>query len=229
MPLIDVTKLSEKICEIPIKAKLKYATSKNFVGRPIKGYDESVTDIVLMTPKAAEQLCKVQNDLIQNYEYGLLVYDAYRPKSAVQDFLLWSKETPINQLERERKEKHYPNIRKNQLFELGYVAEDSGHCYGNTVDLVLIDLKTNKKLDMGVRFDYMDEKSHITADAHQIGEKAYCNRQILAEAMQKFGFQPYKEEFWHFSFGGKEGREVLEPMDIEITPQMRGMGVNHSF
>lgn len=112
MPLIDVVKLSKKECHIPIKAKLKYGTSKNFVGRPIDGYDPNVTDVALMTPKAAEHLCKVQNYLIQNYGYGLLIYDAYRPIRAVKDFLYWTKQKPANDYELVRKEKHYPNIPK---------------------------------------------------------------------------------------------------------------------
>lgn len=217
IPLIDVIQLSQKQCKIPIQAKLKYATAHNFVGRPIDGYDPKVTHVALMTPKAAEHLCQVQNYLIQHYGYGLLIYDAYRPVRAVKDFLFWSKQKPVNSYELVRKEKHYPNVSKGKLFELGYIAEQSGHCYGNTVDLVLIDIKTGKKLDMGARFDYMDEKSHSTADSKHIGVKAYKHRKILTEAMQRFGFEQLKEEFWHFSYGGKQGREVSQPMDISIT------------
>lgn len=216
-PLIDIIKLSTKNCRKPIKAELKYATTKNFVGRPINGYATNVTDIALLTPKAAKNLCKVQNYLLQTYGYSLLIYDAYRPKRAVQDILHWSKEPPRNHYELERKAKHYPNVRKDQLFELGYLAEDSSHCYGNTVDLVLIDAETEREINMGARFDYMDVKSHSSADSIMIGEEACKARQILSNAMQKFGFQPYKKEFWHFSFGGKKGREVKEPLDIEIS------------
>jgi D-alanyl-D-alanine dipeptidase len=215
--LIDVTALSQEKCKSPIKAQLKYATRKNFVGRPITGYEVNAKNIALMTPNAANALCNVQNYLLENYDVSLLILDAYRPKRAVMDFVFWSKQPAHDEHELKRKEKHYPNIEKGQLFELGYVAEDSGHCYGNTVDLVLIDNKTGGKLDMGARFDFMDEKSHTTATSEQIGETAHKNRQILAEAMEKFGFQPYKEEFWHFSHYGKEGREVQEPMDTEIT------------
>lgn len=222
MPLIDVIKLSKERCTYPIHCKLKYASEKNFVGRPIKGYHADAMDIALMTPSAAQQLCLVQDELITRYNYGLLIYDAYRPKMAVNDFIMWSKRPPENQYELVRKKKHYPNIEKSELFKLGYVAEDSGHCYGNTVDLVLIDIQTSQKLEMGARYDYMDEISHTTANATQIGDTAFKNRKILSGAMQKYGFQPLKEEFWHFSHLGIEGREVKEPMNIEITPRMRG-------
>ncbi|MBI2784822.1 MAG: peptidase M15 [Legionella longbeachae] len=225
MTLVDVVRLSETKCKNPIKAKLKYATEKNFVGRVINGYEPNLLDVALMTPNAAKKLCEVQNYLIEQYGYGLFIYDAYRPKRAVNDFVFWSKQTPVGKYELERKQKHYPNIQKNQLFELGYVAEDSGHCYGNTVDLVLIDIKSGEKLEMGACFDYMDEKSHITAKSDKIGETACKNREILSTAMQKFGFHTYQEEYWHFSHGGKEGREVENPIDIEISKEMKGIGI----
>jgi len=221
--LIDVVKLSEKLCSFPIKSELKYATTKNFVGRVINGYEPDLTSLALLTPKAARKLCAVQNALIQQYHFGLLIYDAYRPKRAVQDFLHWTKQDVVNQYELERKEKHYPRIHKNQLFKLGYLSEDSNHCYGNTVDLVLIDIATNKALDMGARFDYMDTISRTTATSHEIGEHAFQHRKILSDVMNKFDFQPYIEEFWHFCHGGMKGREVSEPMDIEITSLMKGI------
>lgn len=219
--LINVIALSERQCKQPIQAYLKYATKKNFVGRVIDGYESGVTDLALLTPIAANMLCHVQDDLINQYNYGLLIYDAYRPKRAVQDFVLWSTLPPANAYELERKAKHYPNIEKKQLFELGYVVEDSNHCYGNTVDLVLINLDNGNKLDMGARFDFMDERSHVTTGSEIIGEEAFNNRKILSAAMQKFDFQPYYAEFWHFSHGGKEGREVNTPLDIAITSALR--------
>jgi D-alanyl-D-alanine dipeptidase len=219
MKLINVIKLSENNCRVPIRAELKYATKNNFVGRVIDGYTPGLTDIALMTPNAAANLCRVQDDLISDYGYGLLIFDAYRPKRAVMDFLSWTTQPPANAFELERKAKHYPNIEKHQLFELGYVVEDSNHCYGNTVDLVLFNNNTNELLDMGARFDFMDTTSHITTESSVIGETAVRNRMILSKAMQKFGFEPYYAEFWHFSHGGRKGREVIEAMDIAITSE----------
>lgn len=219
--LINVVKLSEQICGYTIRAHLKYATEKNFVGRPIAGYEPGFTDIALLTPNAAADLCRAQNLLNKDHGLGLLIYDAYRPKRAVYDFMLWSRLPPANNFELERKAKHYPHIEKNQLFDLGYIMEDSNHCYGNTVDVVLVDIKTGEALDMGARFDFMDELSHLDADRASIGEQAFKHRQILQSAMIEYGFEPYHEEFWHFSHGGKAGREVDEPMDIEICKKLK--------
>lgn len=223
--LVDVVALSLNKCSKPIKAKLKYATKKNFTGDVVEGYSSSAKDFALMSPIAAAKLCEVQNYLIKEYGYGLLIYDAYRPKRAVNYFLFWSKDDVKNANELERKKKHYPSIEKNELFDLGYVAEDSGHCYGNTVDLVLIDTNSNKKLPMGARFDFMDEKSNTTASSEEVGEESLYYRKILREAMIKFNFKPYEKEYWHFTHGGTEGREFKEALDIPITDQMKGIGI----
>lgn len=222
MALVDVTALSQTQSIQPIKAHLKYATKQNFVGQIIDGYSPDAKDFALLTPKAAEALCKVQNELVEHYGYGLLILDAYRPKRAVMHFVRWSKLPAQDNYELTRKQKHYPNIDKNQLFSLGYVVEDSSHTYGNTVDVVLIDLKTMKLLPMGARFDYMDAISGIHTGPETIGEEAYKNRQILAQAMLKYDFEPYEEEFWHFSHGGIEGREVQVALDIPVTKELKG-------
>jgi PhoPQ-activated pathogenicity-related protein/D-alanyl-D-alanine dipeptidase len=220
--LVDVVALSKKACKRPIEAHLAYATENNFVGQRIDGYTPGLTDMALMTKTAAEALVKVQNDLLKEHGYGLLIYDSYRPKQAVQHFVRWSKLPPMNQHELDRKKLQYPDIEKNTMFERGYVAEDSQHCYGHTVDLVLVD-KNGKELNHGVPFDYMGTKSHDTATAKDIGEEAFNNRKILMTAMKKQGFVPYPLEYWHFSY---EDKTIHEAMDIKITPALKGLNVD---
>ena len=223
--LVDVIALSKIRCLIPIQGELKYATNQNFIGRPLIGYSTNpdAKDICLLEQKTAEALCAVQNNLIRKYDskYGLMIYDAYRPKRAVLDILKWSKQPPENNYELIRKTIHYPNIEKKQLFELGYVIEDSNHCYGNTVDVVLINPLTYELYNFGACYDYMDELSHTTMSADEIGEEAYYLRQLLANIMQEHGFESIKEEFWHFSYHGKSGRTIDEAIDIEITPTIK--------
>lgn len=223
--LIDTIELSKKLCKHPIQIELAYATSNNLVGRILAGYHANATDICLLTPNAAQALCSVQNHLIETHRLGLFVYDAYRPKRAVQDFFQWASTLSNAPSEQIQKNKYFPNITKDQLFPLGYIAEDSNHCYGNTIDLVLIDLHSNTLLEMGAIFDFMDTLSHWTATAQQIGTHPYQNRQKLLLAMEKFGFESYEKEFWHFSHGGSAGKEIHQPLDIEITPALKGVGV----
>lgn len=220
--LIDTITLSETLCEYPIQVKLAYATADNLVGRILQGYAADAAHLCLLTPKAANALCHVQNYLISQERLGLFVYDAYRPKRAVRDFFQWAHDPSSTPQDFTQKAKYYPNIAKAQLFDLGYIAEDSNHCYGNTVDLVLMDLQSQQTLAMGAIFDFMDVLSHWTATAGQIGQEAYQNRQKLLFAMEKFGFEPYEQEFWHFSHGGRQGREIHQPLDIEITVDLKG-------
>jgi len=70
-----------------ISQDMRYATVHNFVGRPINGYKEGRC---ILTEDAARQLVQVQKALQQS-GYGLKVYDCYRPKRAVEDFIAWSK------------------------------------------------------------------------------------------------------------------------------------------
>jgi D-alanyl-D-alanine dipeptidase len=82
---------------------------------------------------------------------------------------------------------------------------------------VLIDSKTQTELDIGVCFDFMNERSHITVGSEVIGDQAYQHRTILSQAMQKFDFAPYGYEFWHFTLNT---RETEIPLDIAITPEL---------
>jgi D-alanyl-D-alanine dipeptidase len=216
--LVNVTSLSEKMCEHKIQCKLVYATKENFLGRVVDGYHPAASHFFLATPKAAKALCEAQNKLNQ-MNLGLFVYDSYRPLRAVKDFYQWMHSPVHNAYELERKTIHYPHIEKNQLAELGYVADDvSNHCFGDTIDLTLIDLKTGQELNMGACFDYFDEISHPSALSKNIGEEAFRNRQILSDIMQAVGFIPYDKEFWHFTFSE---REVDTPLDFAIVPELQ--------
>lgn len=220
--LVDVVALSKQQCATPILAKLSYAGTDNFIGRHIKGYTPGVNDFALLTKDAGKALCAVQNELINDHQMRLLIYDTYRPRRAVLDFVDWSKQ-PIDKNSRElsRKAIHYPRIEKSQMFELGYVSANSNHCFGHTVDLVLTDAN-GQELEHGACYDFMDRLSHIDVTADQIGDEAWRHREILSAAMQRQGFVPYKYEYWHFHFNH---RLIDEPMDFEITPELRGLNV----
>lgn len=212
--LVDVVKLSRERCDHPIQCLLAYATKENFLGRIVDGYHADAAHLGLMTLSTAEALCEVQHQL-NKMQLGLFVFDSYRPLRSVRDFKAWMHQAPAGEYELERKQIHYPHIDKSQLSELGYVADTvSNHCFGDTVDLSLIDLKTNTLLNMGACFDYFDEISYPSASAEVIGEEGFQNRLILTKAMKDAHFIPYAKEFWHFTF---HKREVSEPIDVEIT------------
>jgi D-alanyl-D-alanine dipeptidase len=218
--MMDVGVLSSRLCEHPIRVQLAYATAENFIGRPIDGYTPGITDIALMTRDAAASLCQVQNELFQQ-RIGLCIYDSYRPKRAVADFVEWSKQPVSGKQETDRKAIHYPTLAKKALFELGYVSPESQHCYGNTVDLVLVN-EQGEELDHGACYDFMDPLSHQDVTAEQIGADAFHNRKLLATAMMKHGFLTYPYEFWHFNYKHKL---ITQPVDVVITEDLRGLNV----
>src|SRR3954464_13316314 len=67
---------------------IRYAGSHNFVGRPIRGY--LAAECILSEP-AAKALQTVQRNLAEK-KLSLIVWDCYRPKRAVDDFVQWSKD-----------------------------------------------------------------------------------------------------------------------------------------
>ena len=173
---------------------VKYFTHNNFIGRPIQGYAAAEC---ILTQEAAHALSKLQQQLLPQH-LSLKVYDCYRPQAAVNDFIAWSKDASDQKMKKD----YYPRVNKANLFKLGYIAEESGHTRGSTVDLTLVHLPTHGgasfEMNMGTHFDFMDELSHpLNPNIH---DEARKNRLFLRSMMQKVGFEPYDQEWWHFTF-----------------------------
>lgn len=196
-----------------IEQEIRYFGFHNFLGRPVKGYEAPEC---ILSIDAAKALKSVQEELNAS-GLGLKVYDCYRPKRAVEDFVAWSKVFD-DQL---TKAEFYPNVDKKDFFELGYVAKKSGHSRGSTVDVTIIpwpyrpgvafsagqelvpctapyDVRFNDgSIDMGTGFDCMDELSHsLSAKIPLVAQE---NRMLLRKLMEKHGFSPYEYEWWHFT------------------------------
>ena len=172
-----------------IVVNLKYYSSENFTGQFVEGYH---SNNAILTKESALALSNAQDDF-NKLGYSLILYDAYRPQRAVDFFVQWSK----NLNDTINKRIYYPNIKKSELFELGYIAYKSGHSRGSTVDVSLVEISTNKLLDMGTIFDYFGIESHTFFD--DISEKQKSNRLILYEIMSNNGFKNYSKEWWHFT------------------------------
>jgi D-alanyl-D-alanine dipeptidase len=212
--LIDISHLSLERCSKPIQVILRYATDDNFTGQRVAGYHAQIKHRGLLTHQAALSLCQAQEYTLINYGCTLLVYDAYRPLRAAKSFIAWSKVPESSPQDFELKQIYYPDLSKDELLSLGYLAPDiSAHCYGNTIDLVLADCETLEPLDMGTCFDHFGPRSHPDFSQEHIGTFAFRNRQILRTIMLRFGFIPSDIEYWHFEFAQ---REITTPMDFEI-------------
>ena len=182
----DFVLLSEAVPDAILE--IRYYSTYNFVGDRIDGYEEPVA---LLTREAADALKKVSDDISGSYR--LKIYDAYRPQKAVNHFVRWAENTNDIRM----KEYFYPDLAKDKLFPLGYIAEHSGHSRGSTVDLTLFDMNTEKEADMGGTFDFFGEVSHPSFRG--ITPAQYASRMILRQAMIRRGFKPLDEEWWHFT------------------------------
>ncbi|MFA5393330.1 MAG: M15 family metallopeptidase [Candidatus Ratteibacteria bacterium] len=175
-----------------VKVELRYGTAHNFVGARIDGY---VVPKCILTRQAAEALKKVQAEL-KPFGLGLKIYDAYRPKQAVDHFRRWA----ANASDVRMKAEFYPETDKKDLFRKGYLASRSGHSRGSTVDLTLapLDAKSPEDvLDMGSLFDFFGPSSRT--DSHSVEPGPRAHRMLLQVLMKKYGFRPYAYEWWHFT------------------------------
>jgi D-alanyl-D-alanine dipeptidase len=178
-----------------IRQDIRYAGSHNFTGRPVKGYDAAEC---WLRRDVADALAAVERDL-QRGHWRLVVYDCYRPKRAVADFVAWARD-PKDQA---AKAEFYPGVAKKDLFALGYIARSSGHSKGIAVDAgaELVNEKGEASpLDFGSGFDLFDQKSW-TASKGVSGEAA-ANRRALVAAFAAHGLVNYAREWWHFSLAG---------------------------
>ncbi|MBQ5991775.1 MAG: M15 family metallopeptidase [Clostridia bacterium] len=171
-----------------IVQEIRYYATYNFIGERIDGYEEPCA---LLTIEAARALKSAANELfVQGYR--LKVFDAYRPVSAVRQFILWG----IEDQDVRMKPYFYPDLEKQELFSRGYIAKQSSHSRGSAIDLTLLDMRTGKEVDMGSPFDLFSEVSH--PDSRNVTREQHENRMLLQQAMVRNGFAPLDCEWWHF-------------------------------
>ena len=165
--LVELIKLDSTI-----HLDIRYATSNNFVGRPV--YKEARA--FLQRP-AAESLVKANRSL-KPLGYGLVVFDGYRPWSVTK--LFWEVTPPD----------------KKQF--VADPAKGSRHNRGCAVDLSLYDLKTGKEIEMTGNYDEMTERSY--PDYTGGTEQQRKMRDLLRSKMEVQGFTVYEYEWWHFDY-----------------------------
>ena len=169
--------------------EIRYHSTYNFIGDRIDGYEEPCALLII---EAARALKNISNE-VNVKGYRLKIFDAYRPVRAVKHFVLWG----IEDMDLRMKPYFYPDLDKEDLFMKGYIAKQSSHSRGSTVDLTLLDMKTGKELDMGSPFDLFSPVSH--PDYQGITDDQYANRMLLQQVMVRNGFEPMECEWWHFT------------------------------
>ena len=215
-----------------IAQDMRYATSDNFTGHPLPGYG---TGECILRREAAEALKRVQVELARE-NLGLKVYDCYRPTRAVRAMESWARDAEDS----DATKRFYPTLRKRNLFALGYIAAQSKHSTGTTVDLTLIELPAaaaahfdpaahygpctgpaakrapDNGVDMGTGFDCFDVRSYGANRAINSEQRRWRN--VLNAAMRRHGFANYFREWWHYSYGAAPEPRAY---DFAIVPRTR--------
>ena len=167
---------------------IRYAGVHNFVGDPIDGYE---APYAIMTNEAARNL-KEAADEFRTLGYRVMIFDAYRPQSAVRHFVRWAKDAEDMRMQAE----FYPDYKKKILLvDEGYIARNSSHCRGSAVDMTITDLD-GTPLDMGTGFDFFGKLAWH--GAKNITREQAGNRLLLRTVMEKHGFKAFEHEWWHY-------------------------------
>lgn len=188
---------------------MRYATSNNFLGRPVDGY---LSGKAICTEVAAMAL-KAANTALLEMGYKIKVFDAYRPQKAVNDFWNWACDTNDTKMKYE----YYPTYSdKTKLFEDGFIAKYSQHSRGSTFDITIVDIETGVDVDMGSPFDFFGPISFIHNDL--ISESAQQNRVLLQNVMNDNGFSGYSKEWWHFNLNNEPYmRKPEDHFDFDVV------------
>lgn len=193
-----------------IAQDMRYATPFNFIGAPVPGYGRGEC---VLTRMAAEAVIRVERRLARQ-GYGLKLFDCYRPARAVAAFNDWVRRPGAADLGRI----FHPGIARGDLVARGYIAGNSSHSRGSTVDVGLVRAgeaalpmltdtgpcdgvfstrPRESSLDLGTSFDCFSEKSALRNPG--VTAEARRNRETLAAAMSAEGFRGYSKEWWHFT------------------------------
>jgi D-alanyl-D-alanine dipeptidase len=160
---------------------LKYAGTDNFMHTKL--YPPIQT--TYLRSDAVNALVAVQAEL-KKQNLGIKIWDAYRPYAVTEK--MWE---PV-------KDDRYA---ANPKF-------GSGHNRGIAVDLTIVDLNTNRELDMGTGFDNFSDTAH--QDYKFLPENILQNRALLRSVMEKHGFKALETEWWHFYLPDTKKYELLD-------------------
>ncbi len=159
---------------------IRYATKNNFTGQKIYESPEA-----FIRKPVANALSNIQNEL-KNKGLGLKIFDAYRPYSATIKLY---------------------NVYPDKTF-VAPPSTGSVHNRGCAVDLTIIDLSTQKELEMPSPFDDFTKKSYHSYK--DLPLSVIENRELLKNIMTKHGFILYQAEWWHYDYKGWENFEITD-------------------
>ena len=163
-----------------IQLDLRYASANNFMNKKLY---PTLSTTYLRLP-AALALKQIQNELKEK-GLGLKIFDAYRPYYVTVK--MWE---PI------KDERYVADPKKG-----------SGHNRGTAADLTIINLLSNKELNMGTGYDNFSDTAHHSFN--KLSPEILKNRLLLKSTMEKYGFKSLESEWWHYSLVNATSFELL--------------------
>lgn len=176
VPLVDIRSVDPSIV-----VDLRYATPNNITHHPI--YQPGIPAFI--RPEVAQRLAVAQRYL-RTYNYNLLIWDAYRPRSA--QIALW-KASP-----------------KNDYVANPEQGAGSLHSWGIAVDASLAD-RFGQAVKMPTDFD--DFTPAAMWKYQGSSDIVRHNLLLLQVAMREAGFYGLRSEWWHFTV--QDWQQLLPP------------------
>ncbi len=187
-PFVDVRSVDPTIT-----VELRYAGRNNFLGHSLYPYGTHA----LARPEVASALAVAQS-ILRRYQYGLKIWDAYRP-AAVQA-MLWQAS-------------HNSDYVANPEIGVG-----SLHSWGIAVDATLVDSHGNRDVRMPTDFDEFTPAAMwpYMGSSFEIGGHV----RLLNYAMHKAVFWGLRTEWWHFTIA--DWQKYLPPEKAKSAAQVLG-------
>jgi len=171
-----------------IVVDLRYATSRNLIGRPL--YPPGLP--ALVRPTTAARLAEAQK-ILRARGYGLKIWNAYRPMAAQME--LWQ-------------HSHDGTFVADPLDGNG-----SLHTWGVAVDATLVDA-AGRDIAMPTGFDEFTPAAKLHYDGDNPIVKFHLK--ILVQAMKRAGFYGMRSEWWHFvAYDWKKYAPMREAKKLE--------------
>ena len=175
-----------------ITVELRYAGRRNFLGRSL--YPRGTH--ALARPEIVSALAEAQS-FLRRYQYGLKIWDAYRPVEA--QAMLWQAS-------------HNSDYVANPEIGAG-----SLHTWGIAVDATLVDSRT-RDVRMPTDFDDFTPAAMLPYMGSSLEIRR--NLRLLRYAMHKAGFCGLRTEWWHFTI--VDWQKYLPPEKAKSAAQALG-------
>jgi zinc D-Ala-D-Ala dipeptidase len=185
--LVDIKRFDPTIL-----VDLRYAGMRNIAGRAL--YPPGT--VALTRPELAERLVVAQS-FLRRYNYGLQIWDAYRPKSVQAD--LW-----------------------HAAHNSDFVADPSAgagsmHTWALAIDATLVDA-WHRAVSMPTDFDDFTPAAMWKYQGHDPAIRSHLH--LLQIAMRDAGFLGLRSEWWHFTI--EKWQKFMSPEDAKRATEVMG-------